>query len=164
MTERDELLPYWWPRKMISGGQTGVDRAALEWAVWHGVPHGGWCPRGRRALDGRIPAVYQLHETDSPGYRQRTLLNVHDSDATLVLNMGVLRGGTLLTVKTAKELGRPCLVVQVEGDLDAAAKEIAAWLRANEFETLNVAGPSGQRGAGIGEAVMEVLDLCIESP
>lgn len=89
----------WLIAKVISGGQTGADRAALDWACENGVPHGGWCPKGRMAADGPLAPHYQLCETDSAGYRQRTKLNVRDSDATLVLNTGTLDGGTLQTVR-----------------------------------------------------------------
>ena len=89
----------WLIEKIVSGGQTGVDRAALDWALQRGVAHGGWCPKGRLAADGPLPERYLLRETDSMGYRQRTKLNVRDSDATLIFNTGVLDGGTLQTVR-----------------------------------------------------------------
>ena len=102
--------------KIISGGQTGVDRGALDAAMELGIPHGGWCPRGRTAEDGRIPDRYQLRETDSPDYSFRTEQNVLDSDATLILYRGRIAGGTELTLRLARQHGRPHLVV----DLDAA--------------------------------------------
>ena len=78
--------------KIISGGQAGADRAALDLAIESGLEHGGWCPRGRKAEDGPIPARYRLAETESANYRARTVRNVV-SDATLILNMGELAGG-----------------------------------------------------------------------
>ena len=92
-------LPDWLPNMVVSGGQTGVDRAALDWACNHRIPHGGWCPQGRRASDGPLSLKYQLRETESAGYRQRTKLNVQDSDATLILNVGELDGGTQQTLQ-----------------------------------------------------------------
>ena len=100
----------YFPQKIVSGGQTGVDRAALDWARQHHIDHGGWCPKGRLASDGVIPTDYLLHETESSGYRQRTKRNVQDSDATLILSMGELDGGTLQTVEFAKRLKKPYLV------------------------------------------------------
>lgn len=90
------------PAKLLSGGQTGVDRAALDAALALGIPCGGWCPQGRRAEDGQIPARYPLTETGSPGYRERTYLNVRDSDGTLILARGALSGGTTLTRRVAR--------------------------------------------------------------
>ena len=99
--------------KIISGGQTGVDRAALDVALAMGIDCGGWCPKGRRAEDGSIPSRYPLAETASPAYSQRTKRNVRDSDATLILARGQPRGGTLLTKRTAVELGKPCLSIDL---------------------------------------------------
>ena len=93
--------------KIVSGGQTGVDRAALDVAMSLGIPCGGWCPKGRKAEDGRIPDRYPLRETDSASYRKRTILNVADSDGTLILAVGELRGGTLATKRAASELRKP---------------------------------------------------------
>lgn len=160
MKELDrKSLPDWWPRKMVSGGQTGVDRAALEWAMRNGVEHGGWCPKGRRANDGAIPDVYRLQETESSGYRQRTKLNVRDSDATLILNVGELTGGTLLTARFAEQMKKPCLVVQIEDtNREVAARQIAAWLQQHPFEVLNVAGPGAERQPLIADAVLDVIN------
>ena len=83
--------------QIISGGQTGADRAGLDWAIDHGIDHGGWCPQGRLATDGRIDGRYNLMETQSSGYRQRTRRNIESSDATLIFTLGPLVGGSLLT-------------------------------------------------------------------
>src|SRR6266851_4977853 len=96
--------------KIISGGQTGVDRAALDVALELGIPCGGWCPKGRRAEDGRIPKRYPLVETPTPAYPVRTEWNVRDSDGTLVLARGQASGGTALTIEFATDYGKPCLV------------------------------------------------------
>ncbi len=100
-------LPAWLPNKVVSGGQTGVDRAALDWACKQRIPHGGWCPQGRRASDGPLSLKYQLRETESAGYRQRTKRNVQESDATLIFNVGELDGGSLQTLRFAERSGKP---------------------------------------------------------
>src|SRR5213080_1459301 len=97
--------------KIVSGGQTGVDRAALDVALELGIPCGGWCPIGRRAEDGVIPDRYPLRQAPSANYADRTALNVRDSDGTLILARGPLRGGTALTKTFAERYGRPYLVV-----------------------------------------------------
>src|SRR5438445_1429872 len=95
--------------KVISGGQTGVDRAALDVALELGVPAGGWCPKGRKAEDGSLAPRYPLTETPSEEYWQRTEWNVRDSDGTLVLTRGAPTEGTAYTIEVAKKLGKPCL-------------------------------------------------------
>lgn len=132
--------------KIVSGGQTGVDRAALDAARHLAMPCAGWCPRGRRAEDGSIPAHYPLVETPSPDYKQRTRYNVRDSDGTLIITEGLLSGGTRLTACIASELGRPLLVVDAaKPDLDA----VDAWLNTHDIETLNVAGPRESQQPGV---------------
>ena len=88
--------------RIVSGGQTGVDRAALEVAIEHQIPIGGWCPRGRRSEDGTIPTKFTLQETPTADYSQRTAWNVRDSDGTLLISCGELTGGTALTKTLAK--------------------------------------------------------------
>ena len=152
---------YWQIGRIVSGGQTGADRAALDWARAHGVPHSGWCPKGRLAADGPLPAHYQLQETESAGYRQRTRLNVSESDATLILNTGVLDGGTLQTLRFARTLGKPHLVIQLdELTLDEAAKQVRVWLGEGRFSALNVAGPREEKRPGIYASVIALLDVC----
>ena len=152
--------------KLISGGQTGVDRAALDVALESGLACGGWCPASRLAEDGRIPDLYPLTETPSDVYAQRTRWNVRDSDATLILNIGELTGGTALTAECAGELGRPLLIV----DLDRLPPmaEVVEWLRSAQVGTLNVAGPRESSGPGsYGRAVAFlralVEELCRDS-
>jgi predicted Rossmann fold nucleotide-binding protein DprA/Smf involved in DNA uptake len=132
---------------IVSGGQTGVDRAALDVALELGIPCGGWCPRGRLAEDGPIPARYPLRESASPDYAERTRLNVRDSDATLVLTRGAPTGGTALTLRLADELGRPALVL----DLATAPRPEAAarWIAGRGIAVLNVAGPRESGAPGI---------------
>jgi hypothetical protein len=133
--------------KIVSGGQTGVDRAALDVALDLGLPCGGWCPRGRRAEDGPLPARYPLVETPSEVYAQRTEWNVRDSDGTLVLTRGQPEGGTALTVELAARLGKPCLLLDLEGQPDPAV--VRDWLRSERIEFLNVAGPRESESPGI---------------
>jgi len=107
--------------KLVSGGQTGVDRAALDAAIELGVPCGGWCPKGRKAEDGVVPARYPLAETPSACYAQRTRWNIRDSDATLILTWGKPTGGTLLTLNECCKMGRPHLVIDLVGARDTRA-------------------------------------------
>jgi predicted Rossmann fold nucleotide-binding protein DprA/Smf involved in DNA uptake len=145
--------------KIISGGQTGVDRAALDWAIRHGVIHGGWCPKGRRAVDGAIPQQYQLQETESEGYRQRNRRNVEYSDGTLIINIGALDGGTMATKKFAQNLAKPCLICQLDDAGNTAMHEqVRDWLISERIKVLNVAGPREEKRPGIGALVAELLD------
>lgn len=125
--------------KIVSGGQTGVDRAALDVAIELGIPCGGWCPQGRLAEDGVIPARYPLAETPSPDYEQRTEWNVRDSDGTLVLTLGEPTGGTAFTVELAQKHRKPHLVVFL--DARTNLQSVSDWIASNQIETLNVAGP-----------------------
>ena len=108
--------------KIISGGQTGVDRGALDAAIALDIPHGGSCPKGRLAEDGRIPDRYLLTETDSREYFVRTERNILDSDATLILCHGHISGGTEFTLRMAEQHGRPVKVVDLTSDLDLSEK------------------------------------------
>lgn len=144
------------PHHVVSGGQTGVDRAALDAAMACGLSHGGWCPRGRLAEDGPIPHHYQLRETGSSKYYIRTGKNVVDSDATLILCRGPLSGGTELTARMAQQHGRPILVLDLVGsgpDVDVARR----WLAAHRVGVLNVAGPRESTHAGIGQQAYDFL-------
>jgi len=141
--------------KIISGGQTGVDRAALDAAISLGISHGGWCPRGRLAEDGRIPDRYQLEEADSPEYRVRTEWNVRDSDATLILCRGPLTGGTELTACLAREYERPHRVVDLRAS--EPAEVVCDWLAEHRVAVLNVAGPRESQSPGIAKAAREFL-------
>ena len=135
------------PSKLVSGGQTGVDRAALDVALAAGLPCGGWVPRGRRAEDGPLDALYPMRETKSTAYEVRTQENVDDSDATLILTRGEPTGGTKLTLEIATEFGRPYHIV----DLKRTHSPLAAlrWLEAKRPKKLNVAGPRESKAPGI---------------
>jgi hypothetical protein len=134
--------------KVISGGQTGVDRAALDVALELGIPCGGWCPRGRRAEDGSIAPRYPLSETPSSAYPERTARNIRDSDGTLVLTRGAPDGGTALTVKLAHRYRRPLLSIDLEQF--PSPDQVATWAERQGVEVLNVAGPRESSCPGIG--------------
>lgn len=133
------------PLTILSGGQTGVDRGALDAALTLGNPCGGWCPRGRLAEDGHIPSRYPLHETDG-GYDARTRRNVETSDGTLILHRGALTEGTLRTLEICREFGKPvCLVDAMTTSPAAAAARAREFIDAHGIERLNVAGPRRSR-------------------
>jgi len=140
---------------VISGGQTGVDRAALDAAMAAGIPVGGWCPKGRRAEDGPIDPHYPLTETESADYRERTERNVRDADATLILSPRPLTGGTLETARACERWSRPFLVVDPKAP-DAAGR-IREWLARIRPKTLNIAGPRESQQPGIGDEVRKLL-------
>ena len=142
------------PARIVSGGQTGVDRAGLDLAIAIGIEHGGWCPRGRLAEDGTIPSRYELSENDSRDYTVRTRQNVVDSDATLILYERRLRGGTLLTQKVAVSEGKPHLCVAMGDDAVGAIRD---WLRQWKPMALNIAGPRESSHPGIGSRAFDLL-------
>ncbi len=151
--------------KIVSGGQTGADRAALAWAIDRGLPHGGWCPAGRRAEDGRIPENYRLEETAETGYRVRTARNVLDSDATVIFSIApVLEGGSLLTREIARREGKPVLHLsrmKADGgrrELATVVGKLSEFVQREKVGVLNVAGPRASNEPDIGEFVTEVLD------
>ena len=128
--------------KIISGGQTGVDRAALDVALRHGIESGGWCPAGRLDEFGRIPDHYPVRELSGGGFTERTLQNVKDSDGTVVIYPRELRGGTEQTVRFCVDLNRPHQLVDAsEISAESAARLIGDFVRGNTIGILNVAGP-----------------------
>ena len=140
-------MKRWTFKKVVSGGQTGVDRAALDVALERGLLCGGWCPKGRTAEDGPLSLRYPLDETPSEMYRQRTEWNVRDSDGTLVLGRGPVTGGTADTVTCAARLNKPCLSIDLTHPCPVDA--IHAWASAHQVRILNVAGPRESRSSGI---------------
>jgi hypothetical protein len=141
--------------KLISGGQTGVDRAALDVALELGLLCGGYCPKGRRAEDGPLAARYPLQETASRDYAQRTEWNVRESDGTLVLTRGPADRGTALTLALAQRLGRPSLTVDLYAPREpSVARE---WIERKRILVLNVAGPRESRCPGIYAAAVGLL-------
>jgi Circularly permutated YpsA SLOG family len=128
--------------KIISGGQTGVDRAALDVALKHGIDAGGWCPTGRLDEFGRIPGRYPVKELESGGFAERTLQNVRDSGGTVIVHPGKLSGGTEQTVRFCVEQRRPLKLIDSSNvSTEKAAQLIADFVRANKIDVLNVAGP-----------------------
>lgn len=126
--------------KLISGGQTGVDRAALDVGLAVGLPIGGWCPKGRLAEDGLIPMTYPLQETPSPHYAQRTKWNVRDADGTFILTRSEpTTGGTALTISTAERLHKPYLIIDLT--MPPSPDVVASWFLQTGISILNVAGP-----------------------
>jgi Circularly permutated YpsA SLOG family len=142
----DETLEIYRPLVIVSGGQTGVDRAALDVAIELNIAHGGWCPRGRLAEDGRIDPKYQLTETTEATYPARTERNIIDSDATLILRGSQVSRGTALTIRLCREHGKPYLSVSLNR---AKLAKIQDWLAQHRPARLNIAGPreSSQSGA-----------------
>lgn len=147
---------------LLSGGQTGADRAALDFARSVGIPYSGWCPRGRRAEDGPIPLEYNLTETQSSDYRERTELNVERSDGTVIFTDGPLKkeSGSWLTVKFCQKHHKPHLAVDLAlASREDAAKFLRAFVRGENIGILNVAGSRASQAPKIYGKVMQVLKL-----
>lgn len=158
---------------IVSGGQTGVDRAALDAAISVGMPISGWCPRGRRSEDGQIPEQYALKETVSRNYAVRTEWNIRDSDGTLIIAMKTLTGGTRLTWQLAKKHGKPCHVVHLRessgeelfSDQNSTTERCCAvveWIRKNRIRVLNVAGPRASSHPEIHGEAQELVTLVLQ--
>jgi hypothetical protein len=144
--------------RIVSGGQTGADRAALDAALELGIPHGGWAPLGRWAEDGEIDSRYRLRETPTPEPAVRTEWNVRDSDATVIFSHGPLNGGSALTEAMTRRYDRPVLSIDLEeADHDAALRRLREWLAEHRPATLNVAGPRASEDARIYPAVRAIL-------
>ncbi|MEM8631657.1 MAG: putative molybdenum carrier protein [Pseudomonadota bacterium] len=150
------------PVKIISGGQTGVDTAALDFALEAGIEHGGWVPKGRTNEAGTIPSRYGiLAETPTADVRDRTQRNIDASDATLVFVDGRDSPGTQYTVDRAKAVGKPVLVVDVSGGEAAARRRISDWLGSVEVQTLNIAGPRASEAPDLARKVIAILRLSL---
>ena len=147
--------------KIVSGGQTGVDRAALDVAIQLGIVHGGWCPKGRKAEDGSIPEKYQMIEADSDDYSVRTQLNIKDSDGTLILipyDPDKATGGTLQTINVAKEVNKPCFIMDLSTELCRGMFfDVIEWLEKKKIKKLNIAGPRESQAPGIHQRASEYL-------
>jgi hypothetical protein len=136
------------PHKIISGGQTGVDRAALDAAIYLGIPHGGTVPKGRLAEDGIIPSCYTLIESASPSYPLRTEKNVIDADATLLISFGPLSGGSAYTVEMAVKHHKPWFHFQFK-DIEPDRRKLNEWFTDQLPTVLNIAGPRESNEPGI---------------
>lgn len=145
--------------KIISGGQTGADRAALDFAIESKIPQGGWCPKDRLAEDGPIPSFYSLQETPSEGYEQRTEWNVRDSDGTVIFSLASrLSGGSLMTKKIAQQWSKPELhLSQNKMSVEKATLLLCDFIQKNQIRILNVAGPRSSKEADVGNFVTGVL-------
>ncbi len=161
---KDELLKML--RKIISGGQTGADRAGLDFAIETGLEHGGYVPRGRKAEDGRIDDRYNMVELSTTSYPARTRRNIEESDGTVIFSLErLLSGGTKLTWGLAKKLEKPLLHIydapkERISNPDLLCLEVQAltdFLRSNKIEVLNVAGPRESKEPGVYELTLTIL-------
>ncbi len=144
--------------KIISGGQTGADRAALDFAIDHDMSYGGWVPKGRKTEDGTLPLKYHLLEMPTGDYSKRTLQNVLDSDGTAIVSHGFLTGGSALTREFAIQHKKHWIHIDLnELSLPDAAGKFSFWLKEKEIKVLNVAGPKAGKDPKIYEAVLLLL-------
>ena len=149
-------------KKIVSGGQAGADRAALDFAIRHNIPHGGWVPKYRAAEDGKIPDFYQLQEMPTHSYSRRTEQNVIDSDGTVIICHGRLRGGSAFAAKMAKKHGRSWLHLDMAKlAVDKAGRRLQKWVDDNGVGVLNVAGPRQSGDPAIYDVTMKVLQAAI---
>ena len=150
--------------KIISGGQTGADRAALDWAIANNIQYGGWCPKGRLAEDGVIDPKYNLQETPESKYIQRTEWNVRDSDATIIFSTSPkLSGGSLATAEIAMSLNKPYLFLSgINSNIENPA--FLLFLKENDVNVLNVAGPRKSGDQRIGDLVFNTLNHLVDKP
>ena len=145
-------------KKIVSGGQTGADQAGLDFAIEHGIRHGGWIPKGRLTEAGPLPEKYKLQEMPTKSFPKRTERNLLDSDGTLIVSHGPMTGGTLLTWDLAKKHGKPCLHVDLcLKALEDAARLLRDWVELNGVEVMNVAGPRASKDSKIYAAVKGLL-------
>ncbi len=146
-------------KKIISGGQTGADIAALDAAIKLDIPHAGWIPKGRITEDGTLPDKYQLEEMPTSSYVERTEQNVIDSDGTLIVSHGILTGGSAYTRDVALDHEQPWLHIDLNktGVFDAAMK-LSDWVLKNKIEILNVAGPRASKDPKIYRSVLNIIE------
>lgn len=145
-------------RKIISGGQTGADQAALDAAIQYHIPHGGWIPKGRLTESGRLSNRYKLTEMPTDSYEERTERNVTDADGTLIVSHGELSGGSGYTLDMAEKHHKPCLHIDLEKiNVFQAAHVVKKWASDNNIETLNVAGARISKDKYIYQDTMRLL-------
>lgn len=148
--------------KIISGGQTGADRAALDVAIKLGIPHGGWLPKGRLTENGMLDNKYRLKEMESANYNKRTEQNVIDSDGTLILSHGKLTGGSDYTRDMVLRHGRPLLHLDLSNmPTSKAASQIKSWVAEHEIKILNVAGPRASKDPSIYRSTTKILESAL---
>jgi Circularly permutated YpsA SLOG family len=146
-------------KKIISGGQTGADQAALDVAIKLGIPHGGWIPKGRKTETGTLDAKYKLTEMETADYNKRTEQNVIDSDGTLIISHGRLTGGSDYTREMTLLHDRPWLHIDLnKTNAFQAAERIKSWLAENEIEVLNVAGSRASKDPAIYQATVDIIE------
>ncbi|MDZ8187895.1 MAG: putative molybdenum carrier protein [Nostoc sp. ChiSLP02] len=145
--------------KIVSGGQTGADRAALDWAIARQIPHGGWCPKGRKAEDGVINSRYNLTETPSDEYSQRTEWNIRDSDGTVIFSLAEkIFGGTLLTAELAEKYQKPCIHICQEFTHVNPVSELRLFISNYKILTLSVAGTRASDEPDVYQFVKNTLE------
>ena len=147
--------------KIVSGGQTGVDRAALDAALELGIEAGGWCPEGRLAEDGIIAEKYPLKELPKAGYLQRTKRNVIDSDGTVIIFYGNPAGGTLLTLESCIKESKAFLLIDAESlSIEEASARIQRFIEQNNISIVNIAGPrASEKAEAYGYAKLVMLNV-----
>ncbi len=146
-------------KKIISGGQTGADQAALDLAIKLDIPHGGWVPKGRRTENGRLNKKYQVMELETSNYNIRTEKNVLDSDGTLILSHGPISGGSEYTREIAALHNKSWLHIDLNKTIAfKAAEKIRAWIDEHQIDVLNVAGPRASKDPDIYRDTMNILE------
>ena len=150
--------------RIVSGGQTGADQAALDIAMELGIPHGGWVPKGRKTESGPLPARYVVKEMPTDSYPKRTERNVMDSDGTLIISHGELSEGSEYTRMMAAKHGKPWIHIDADKhSIEAAVERIRTWISGNDIETLNVAGPPASKDPYIYAATKTILEAVLLS-
>ncbi len=146
-------------KKIITGGQTGADQAGLDVAIKHGIPHGGWIPKGRLTEDGPLGEEYKLQEMETDSFPKRTEQNVLEADGTLVVTNGRLAGGSALTVRMAVKHNKPWLHVEIRKmSMIYAVRLVQAWLIDNGVSVLNIAGPRASHDPEIYAVVKSLME------
>jgi hypothetical protein len=144
--------------KIISGGQTGADRAALDWAIENGLSHGGWCPKGRKSEDGEIAPCYNLNETPNSNYLERTEWNIRDSDGTVIFSVSSrLSGGSPKTLAIAQRLRKPVLHITTDETKTSPEQRLVRFMSDYQIRVLNVAGPRASKEPAVADFVKTVL-------
>lgn len=150
--------------KIISGGQTGSDQAALDVAIKNNISHGGWITKGRRTENGPLSLRYNLSEINSYSYSKRTEMNILDSDGIIIFSFGKLTGGSLLTKKISKKHQKKYLHINLDVlNINGSIEKIKVWIKRNMISTLNVAGSRESKSPGIYDKTFEILDSVINN-